>query len=84
MIEVAVDGALAGYLALSDTLRQESAATIEALSQLGVQPVLLTGDHENAAAAIAAKLKIRQVRANCLPEDKLTAIGEYQEQGRCV
>ena len=45
------------YLALSDTLRQESAATIEALSQLGVQPVLLTGDHENAAAAIAAKLK---------------------------
>ena len=84
MIYVAVDGALAGYLALSDTLRQESAATIEALSQLGVQPVLLTGDHENAAAAIAAKWKIRQVRANCLPEDKLTAIGEYQEQGQPV
>ena len=84
VIYVAVDGALAGYLALSDTLRQESAATIEALSQLGVQPVLLTGDHENAAAAIAAKLKIRQVRANCLPEDKLTAIGEYQEQGQPV
>ena len=84
VIYVAVDGALAGYLALSDTLRQESAATIEALSQLGVQPVLLTGDHENAAAAIAAKWKIRQVRANCLPEDKLTAIGEYQEQGQPV
>ena len=84
VIYVAVDGALAGYLALSDTLRQESAATIEALSQLGVQPVLLTGDHENATAAIAAKLKIRQVRANCLPEDKLTAIGEYQEQGQPV
>lgn len=62
VIYVAVDGALAGYLALSDTLRQESAATIEALSRLGVQPVLLTGDHENAAAAIAAKWKIRQVR----------------------
>ena len=45
VIYVAVDGALAGYLALSDTLRQESAATIEALSQLGVQPVLLTSDH---------------------------------------
>ena len=84
VIYVAVDGALAGYLALSDTLRQESAATIEALSQLGVQPVLLTGDHENAAAAIAAKWKIRQVRANCLPEDKLTTIGEYQEQGQPV
>ena len=84
VIYVAVDGALAGYLALSDTLRQESAATIEALSRLGVQPVLLTGDHENAAAAIAAKWKIRQVRANCLPEDELTAIGEYQEQGQPV
>ena len=45
---VAVDGSFAGFLALSDTLRQESAETIAALSGLGVQPVLLTGDHENA------------------------------------
>lgn len=52
VIYVAVDGALAGYLALSDTLRQESAATIEALSQLGVQPVLLTGDGVNDAPAL--------------------------------
>ena len=43
---VAVDGSFAGFLALSDTLRQESAETIAALSNLGVQPVLLTGDHE--------------------------------------
>ncbi len=75
---VAVDGAFAGFLALSDTLRKESAATITALTDLGVQPVLLTGDHENAAKAIAGKLNISQVRANCLPEDKLRYIGEYQ------
>ena len=81
---VAVDGAFAGYLALSDTLRSESAATITALSSLGVEPVLLTGDHENAAATIAARLNIGQVRANCLPEDKLTAIEEYQWQGQPV
>ena len=75
---VAVDGAFAGFLALSDTLRKESAATISSLSQLGIQPVLLTGDHENAAKTIADKLHIREVRANCLPEDKLRYIGEYQ------
>ena len=75
---VAVDGGFAGFLALSDTLRQESAETIAALSNLGVQPVLLTGDHENAARTIAGKLQIREVRANCLPEDKLNAIGDYQ------
>ena len=81
---LAVDGAFAGFLALSDTLRSESAATIQAISDQGIQPVLLTGDHENAAQAIAARLHITQLRAGCLPEDKLTAIGEYQEKGMPV
>ena len=48
---VAVDGSFAGFLALSDTLRQESAETIAALSNLGVQPDLLTGDGVNDAPA---------------------------------
>ena len=78
---VAVDGRFSGFLALSDTIRQESAATITELSRLGVRPVLLTGDHENAARTIAGKLGIRELQANCLPEDKLTAIGDYQAQG---
>ncbi len=78
---VAVDGAPAGFLALSDTLRKESAATIAALSRLGVKPVLLTGDHENAAETMAERLHIDEVRANCLPEDKLRYIGEYQDAG---
>ncbi len=81
---VAVDGEFAGYLALSDTLRPESAASIAALTALGVQPVLLTGDHENAAGTIAARLGIGAVRAGCLPEDKLTAIGDYQAGGSPV
>ena len=81
---VAVDGILAGFLALSDTLRTESPATIAALSELGVQPVLLTGDHENAARTIANKLALRAVQANCRPEDKLNTIGEYQNRGMPV
>ena len=47
---------------------------IRALTILGVQPVLLTGDHKNAARTIAGELQIREVRANCLPEDKLRYI----------
>ena len=81
MIYVAVDGVFAGYLALSDTLRAESAATIAALEAAGVRPVLLTGDHESAAGAIAARLGIREVRAGCLPEDKLEEIGRWQRDG---
>ena len=81
MIHVAVDGVFAGYLALSDTLRAESAATIAALEAAGVRPVLLTGDHESAAGAIAARLGIREVRAGCLPEDKLEEIGRWQRDG---
>lgn len=80
VIYVAADGAYIGFLALSDTLRKESAATIDALSRLELQPVLLTGDHENAARTIAERLHIRQVRANCLPEDKLKYIGKYQQK----
>ena len=81
MIYVAADGVFAGYLALSDTLRAESAATIAALEAAGVRPVLLTGDHESAAGAIAARLGIREVRAGCLPEDKLEEIGQWQRDG---
>ncbi len=80
VIYVAFDNVFSGFLALSDTLRKESAATIKALSELGVQPVLLTGDNENAAGTIAGRLNISEVRAGCLPEDKLRYIGEYQEK----
>ena len=81
---LAVDGVFAGYLVLSDTLREESADTVQELNALGVQPVLITGDHENAARTIAGQLKIPSVRANCLPEDKLKAIDQYQGAGHPV
>ena len=84
MIYVAADGVFAGYLALSDTLRAESAATIAALEAAGVRPVLLTGDHESAAGAIAARLGIREVRAGCLPEEKLEEIDRWQRDGVSV
>lgn len=57
---------------------------VDALNRLGVAPVLLTGDHENAARAIAETLHIREIHGECLPEDKLDYIGEYQKNGKDV
>ena len=74
IIYVAVDGMAAGYLALSDTVRKESPDMIDRLTEEKVHPVLLTGDHESAASAIAGQLHIQEVHANCLPEDKLNGI----------
>lgn len=84
IVYVAAEGKYAGFLALSDTLRKESFATIQALHALDAEPVLLTGDHENAARTITNKLHISNVRASCLPEDKLRYIEEFQNDNKTV
>ena len=84
VIYLALDGIYTGCIVLSDTIRSESAGTIKALTALNVQPVLLTGDNEKAAAAIADQLGIFEVHANCLPEDKLKYINEYQNRQEAV
>ena len=84
IIYIAVDQKAAGYIALSDTIREESTAMIDQLTALGVQPVLLTGDHENAAKSIADQLHISEVHAGCLPEDKLNWIADYQKKEEAV
>ena len=84
IIYMAVDSSLAGYLVLSDTIRPETAPMLRHLHELHVQPVLLTGDNENAAAAIAGQLDIREVHAGCHPEDKLRWIDSYQQKQESV
>lgn len=75
---------LLGFIALSDTLRPDSVDTIEAIQATGVNTVLLTGDTKQAADHIAQMAGILDVKADCLPEDKLTAIKQYQEQGELI
>lgn len=84
VIYVAINNILAGYIALSDTVRKESTNTINALKKLKVQPILLTGDNQNAAGTIAKQLNISEVCANCLPEDKLNQIKAYQDNEESV
>lgn len=75
---VAIKENFAGYIVLSDTIRPESTDMLDKLERLGVQSVLLTGDNENAAKNIANQLHIKEIHANCLPEDKLNYIESSQ------
>ena len=71
-------------LVVFDTLRKESMETIEKIKQFGAEPVLLTGDNENAAQHMARKLRIGEVYAGCLPEDKLQYIDGCRKNGKSV
>ena len=84
IIYVSVNNTFACFLALSDTVRKESEHMIDELLKLGICPVLLTGDHENAANTIASLLHIEDVKANCMPENKLAYIEKYQKNGMPV
>ena len=84
VIYLTVDQAFAGFLVLSDTLRGESKGMISSVRALGAEPVLLTGDNEMAAQSIGGTLGIREIHAQCLPEDKLNRIDAYQKQGAAV
>lgn len=81
IIYIAADEEAAGYIAMSDTLRKESVDMIREINAQGVEPVLLTGDHENAAKNIASKLGIREYYSGCMPADKLDKIEKYQKNG---
>ena len=84
VIYIGVNNIFAGYIVLSDTVREESPRLISDLKTLGVRPVLLTGDHGNAASAIGKALEINDIHADCLPEDKLLHIEEYRRGGNSV
>jgi Cu+-exporting ATPase len=81
---VARDGVIDAVLVVSDTVRPTSAAAVSALRDLGLRPVLLTGDNRAAAEQVAAAVGIDEVIAETLPEQKLDAIRALQEQGRVV
>jgi len=84
IIYVAINGCGAGFVALSDTLRKDSAHMIKKLKALNVESVLLTGDNPQAAAHIAKSVGITNVYPECLPEDKMSAIEKYQSNNEMV
>jgi len=81
---IAVDGKMAGIVAVADTVRKSGLEAVRALHGLGVQTVMLTGDNRRTAEAVARQLGIDSVIAEVLPEDKAAKVQELQAQGRKV
>ncbi len=73
-----------GLIALSDTLRPDASETVSSIHNTGIKTVLLTGDTSHAANHMARIAGISDLKSNCLPEDKLTAIQDYQNNGEPV
>jgi Cu+-exporting ATPase len=81
---VAWDGKARGVLVVADTVKPTSKEAIEGLRALGLRPVLLTGDNEAAARAVAAEVGIDEVIAEVLPADKVDVVKRLQDSGRVV
>jgi heavy metal translocating P-type ATPase len=84
IIYVAVNSQAAGFIALSDTLRHDSADMIKKLKAINVESILLTGDNLQAASHIAKGVGIEKFHSECLPEDKLSAIEQYQNNDEMI
>ena len=84
VIAVGWDGAVNGLAVVADTVKPTSAQAIQELRDLGLTPVLLTGDNERAARAVAAEVGIDRVIAEVLPWDKVDVVKRLQADGRVV
>ncbi len=81
---LAVDGKVAGVIAVADTLKDHSGAAVRALKAMGIEVIMLTGDNRRTAEAIARQLGIDRVIAEVLPAQKVDVIKELQKRGQVV
>ena len=82
MMYVASDGLCIGAIALADKVKPDAWKTVSNLRSAGVEPVMITGDSDDAAKSVARQLDIREYHAGCLPADKLELVTASQKQGR--
>jgi Cd2+/Zn2+-exporting ATPase len=83
-VNVICEQKLLGFIALQDTVRPEVVDAVNQLIKLGIEPVMITGDKEETAKAIANQMNIPTVHANCLPQEKVDVIERYRNQGKHV
>jgi Cu+-exporting ATPase len=83
-VYVALDGRVAGLIAVADSVKAESSEAIAALKALGLEVVMLTGDDRRTAEAVAREVGVERVLAEVLPEGKADAVRELQAEGKAV
>ena len=81
---ISVDAISVGFVSISDKIKPTSAAAIKELRRQGIEVIMITGDNENTAKAVAEELNLTGFIANCLPEDKLKEIKSLQAEGKIV
>lgn len=84
VVALAVDGEPAALIALADRIKDDAVEAVERLKAAGLEPVMLTGDNERTARAVAREVGIEEYRAEVLPQDKAYVVRELQEQGHRV
>jgi heavy metal translocating P-type ATPase len=81
VVAVAQDGRLVGLIAIADQVKADAKEVIERLREVGLEPVMLTGDNERTARAVARRVGITEYQAEVLPQDKAEAVRDLQRQG---
>ncbi|MFW6039670.1 MAG: heavy metal translocating P-type ATPase [Gemmatimonadota bacterium] len=84
VVYVALAGTVVGVLSIADEVKADSAEAVRELQAMGLRTLMLTGDNERTARAVADAVGIDEVRAGLLPEDKVAAVRELQAEGRSV
>ncbi len=77
---VAIDGKYAGYLLISDTIKEDAKSAVQRLNRQGIFSVMLTGDAQGSAQAVASEVGIDEVHAKLLPQDKLTELQKIRAE----
>ncbi len=81
---IVVDNNVKGYVSITDAIKETSKQAISLLQKQGIEVIMLTGDNNNTAKAVAAELNLSDFKAECLPEDKLKVIEKLQAEGKIV
>ncbi|MEY8759984.1 heavy metal translocating P-type ATPase [Chryseobacterium tongliaoense] len=81
---IAEENTVLGFISFTDKIKESSKKAIQHLMNEGIDIVMMTGDNEHTAKAVADELGIRHFKANCLPEDKLNEVKKLQQEGKIV
>ena len=81
---LAIEGVLAGVVAVADTIKPNSQKTVKELKRLGIEVVMITGDHPKVAEAVGKELGISRLFAEVAPEDKASYVKKLQDEGKFV